>query len=109
MLGEPGMGPNVVQEPFVRPGPNPSNGGVNGSWRGSCTYLQQIPFIALGALISAQSTTTNASKIKYLLIKEVLLRVPHSSLPHRRIHPKLQLLFAQGFSFIKIGISNAAF
>src|SRR4029077_4764398 len=36
------MGPNVVQEPFVRPGPNRSNGVVSGSWRGSCTYLQQI-------------------------------------------------------------------
>src|SRR5690242_11473013 len=35
---------NVVQEPFVRPGPNRSNGGVSGSWRGSCTYLQQIPY-----------------------------------------------------------------
>jgi hypothetical protein len=46
MLGEPGMGPNVVQEPFVRPGPNRSNGGVSGSWPGSCTYLQQIPFHA---------------------------------------------------------------
>jgi hypothetical protein len=43
MLGEHGMGPNVVQEPFVRPGPNRSNGSVSGSWRGSCTYLQQIP------------------------------------------------------------------
>ncbi len=42
MLGEHGMGPNVVQEPFVRPGPNRSNGSVSGSWRGSCTYLQQI-------------------------------------------------------------------
>jgi hypothetical protein len=36
-LGEPGMGPNVVQEKFLRPGPNRSNGGVIGSWRGSCT------------------------------------------------------------------------
>ncbi len=40
--GEPGMGPSVVEEPFVRPGLNRSNGGVSGSWRGSCTYLQQI-------------------------------------------------------------------
>jgi hypothetical protein len=27
---------------IVRPGPNRSNGVVSGSWRGSCTYLQQI-------------------------------------------------------------------
>jgi hypothetical protein len=45
MLGEHGMGPSVVQEPFVRPDPNRSNGGVSGSWRGSCTYLQQIPLV----------------------------------------------------------------
>jgi hypothetical protein len=31
MLGEPGMGPNVVREPFVRTGPDRSNGGVSGS------------------------------------------------------------------------------
>jgi hypothetical protein len=42
MLGEPEIGPNVVREPFVRRRPTRSNGGVSGSWRGSCTYLQQI-------------------------------------------------------------------
>jgi hypothetical protein len=63
MLGEHGMGPNVVQEPFVRPGPNRSNGSVSGSWRGSCTYLQQIP-ACVAALVGDRAATLADNAMK---------------------------------------------
>jgi hypothetical protein len=70
MLGEPGMGPNVVQEHLSGP-PNRSNGGVSGSWRGFCTYLQQIPPRLLRDL-TANAAVPAASPVQLFLPVQIL-------------------------------------